>query len=116
MKVKITKNNFNHVVNVELEVSKEALENASKEARTLKDKDGKAVFLVEQGSRPSVSEVGMTVPAVSFAYTVEGATDKAVENTRRTVAKTIAHVTAIEKQINKEYDALLKAAEKVVVE
>lgn len=115
MKVKICKNNHNHVVCVELEVSDKELSRASKEARTLKNKEGDVVFYLEKGKTASCSEVGIVVPASSYAYTVEGHSDDAIERTRLSLAKVINNVSAIEKQIKKEAEALDKAAEKIEV-
>lgn len=115
MKVRICKNDFNHVVNVVLDVTKAQLVNASPNAKVLRDSKDQVVFRMEYGKEPSVTEVGMVAPAASFSIVMDGHSEEAINATKMKFAKIACHVNAVEKQIKKEATALEKAAAEIEV-
>lgn len=117
MKAKIISTEANLAVKVTLDVSVEALKLASTDARTLKNSDGKPVFVMVYSDNISCTKNGVSTNAKSFIMNVDtNDVEQAKKDLRFELGVILANATKVEKQINKEYEEIKKQAEAVVVE
>lgn len=117
MKAKIISTEANLAVKVSLDVSVEALKLASSDARTLKNSDGRPVFVMAYSENISCTKNGISTNAKSFIINVvTDDVEEAKKDVKLDLGVILANAAKVEKQISKEYDEILKQAEAVVVE
>lgn len=117
MKAKIISTEANLAVKVNLDVSVEALRLASSDARTLKNSDGRPVFVMAYSESVSCTKSGVCTNAQSFIINVvTNDVEEAKKELKLDLGVILANAAKVEKQINKEYQEILKQAEAVTVE
>lgn len=118
MELKLIKTNLDYTIMVRTNLTQGMFDVVSNETKQLKDKDGHVLFVLDwtEDGNGSLKEHGVVLPGESFSITVNYHSDEEVQRDKMKLAKIRDYATKVEKQIKKEYDALVASAESIETE
>ena len=118
MELKLIRTNLDYIVMVRTTLTEEMVNVVSEEAKQLKDKDGNVQFVLDwtEDGDGSLKEHGVILPGQSFSINVQYHNEEEVKYAKMHLAKIKERATKVEKQIKKEYEALVVASESIEVE